>query len=62
MARWRRFAANERTRGRIHRLIADIIDGTGPVTLERMRRMGKTITSSHDLQKKVGAQRRFNWR
>jgi AcrR family transcriptional regulator len=38
-------------------VLADIVDGTGPVTLERMRRMGKAITSSHDLQKKVGAQR-----
>ncbi len=38
-------------------LLADIINDTGPVSLDRMRRMGKTITSSPDLQKKVGAQR-----
>jgi AcrR family transcriptional regulator len=38
-------------------LLADIINETGPVSLERMRRMGKAITSSPDLQKKVGAQR-----
>jgi AcrR family transcriptional regulator len=38
-------------------VLADIIDDTGPVSLERMRRMGKAITSSPDLQKKVGAQR-----
>jgi AcrR family transcriptional regulator len=38
-------------------LLADIINDTGPVSLERMRRMGKAITSSPDLQKKVGAQR-----
>jgi hypothetical protein len=38
-------------------VLADIINDTGPVTLERMRRMGKTITSSTDLQKRVGAQR-----
>lgn len=38
-------------------VLADIINDVGPVTLERMRRMGKTITSSTDLQKKVSAQR-----
>jgi AcrR family transcriptional regulator len=38
-------------------VLADIIDDTGPVSLERMRRMGKAITSSPALQKKVGAQR-----
>jgi AcrR family transcriptional regulator len=38
-------------------VLADIINDTGPVSLERMRRMGKTITSSPSLQKKVGAQR-----
>ena len=38
-------------------LLADIINDTGPVSLDRMRRMGKAITSSPDLQKKVGAQR-----
>jgi hypothetical protein len=38
-------------------VLADIINDTGPVSLERMRRMGKTITSSQNLQKKVGAQR-----
>jgi AcrR family transcriptional regulator len=38
-------------------VLSDIINGVGPVSLERMRRMGKTITSSTDLQKKVGAQR-----
>jgi len=38
-------------------VLADIIDGVGPTTLERMRRMGKAITSSTDLQKKVGARR-----
>src|SRR5215218_5805376 len=31
-------------------VLADIINDTGPVTLERMRRMGKAITSSTDLQ------------
>lgn len=35
-------------------VLADIVAGTGPVPLERM---GKTITSSVDLQKKVSAQR-----
>jgi AcrR family transcriptional regulator len=39
-------------------VIADIIAGTGPVTLERMRSMSKTVTSSRDLQKLVAAQRR----
>jgi AcrR family transcriptional regulator len=38
-------------------LLADIINDTGPVSLERMRRMGKAITASPDLQRKVGAQR-----
>jgi AcrR family transcriptional regulator len=38
-------------------VVADIIAGTGPVKFERMRRMGKAITSSPDLQKKVAAQR-----
>ena len=38
-------------------VLGDIINGTGPVKLERMRRMGKAITSSPGLQKKVGAQR-----
>jgi AcrR family transcriptional regulator len=38
-------------------VLADIINDSGPIPLERMRRMGKAITSSPDLQKKVGAQR-----
>ncbi len=38
-------------------VVNDIIDGTGPVTYEQMRRMGKAITTSPDLQKKVAAQR-----
>jgi AcrR family transcriptional regulator len=38
-------------------VLGDIIAGRGPVTLERMRKMGKTITSSPDLQSKVSAQR-----
>ncbi|WP_164478347.1 TetR/AcrR family transcriptional regulator [Mycolicibacterium stellerae] len=38
-------------------VLADIIADTGPVKLDRMRRMGKAITSSTDLQKKVAAQR-----
>lgn len=38
-------------------VLADVIDDVGPVKLERMRRMGKTITSSTALQKKVSAQR-----
>lgn len=38
-------------------VLADIVAGTGPVPLERMRKIGKTITSSVDLQKKVSAQR-----
>lgn len=38
-------------------VVADIVADAGPVTLERVRRMGKAITSSPDLQKKVGAQR-----
>jgi AcrR family transcriptional regulator len=38
-------------------VLADIIADVGPVSLDRMRRMGKTITSSPDLQKKVSAQR-----
>lgn len=38
-------------------VLADIISGTGPIQLERMRKMGKAITSSSELQKKVGAQR-----
>ena len=38
-------------------VVADIVAGTGPVTPEQMRCMGKAITSSPDLQKKVLAQR-----
>ncbi len=38
-------------------VVADIVADTGPVRLERMRRMGKAITSSPDLQKMVAAQR-----
>jgi AcrR family transcriptional regulator len=38
-------------------VLADIIAGRGPVSLDRMRKMGKTITTSSDLQKRVGAQR-----
>jgi AcrR family transcriptional regulator len=38
-------------------VLGDIIADTGPVKLERMKRMGKAITSSPDLQKKVAAQR-----
>lgn len=38
-------------------VIADIVAGTGPIPAERMRRMGKAITSSPELQKKLGAQR-----
>ena len=38
-------------------VVADIVAETGPVHPERMRRMGKAITSSPDLQKKVAAQR-----
>jgi AcrR family transcriptional regulator len=38
-------------------VLSDIVNDIGPVTLERMRRMGKTITSSIDLQKRVAAQR-----
>lgn len=38
-------------------VLAEIIADTGPVSLDRMRRMGKAITSSPDLQKKVAAQR-----
>ena len=38
-------------------VVADIVADTGPVKLERMRRMGKAITSSRDLQAKVAAQR-----
>jgi AcrR family transcriptional regulator len=39
------------------RVVADILAGTGPVTLGRMRAMSKVITSSRDLQKLVTAQR-----
>jgi AcrR family transcriptional regulator len=38
-------------------VLGDIIADAGPVKLERMKRMGKAITSSPDLQKKVAAQR-----
>ena len=38
-------------------VVADITNATGPISLDRMRRMGKAITSSPGLQKKVGAQR-----
>ena len=38
-------------------VLSDIINDVGPVSLERMRKMGKAITSSPELQKKVGAQR-----
>jgi AcrR family transcriptional regulator len=38
-------------------VVADIVADTGPVHPERMRGMGKAITSSPDLQKKVAAQR-----
>ena len=38
-------------------VLADIVAGTGPITLERMRRMGKAITLSPGLQKEVAAQR-----
>lgn len=38
-------------------VLADIVAGAGPVPVERMRKMGKAITSSPDLQKKVAAQR-----
>lgn len=32
-------------------VVADIVAGAGPVMIEHMRRMGKAITSSSDLQK-----------
>jgi len=38
-------------------LLGDIIDGTGPVTLQRLKSMSLAITSSPELQKKVAAQR-----
>jgi AcrR family transcriptional regulator len=38
-------------------VMSGFISGAGPVPLERMRRMGKTITWSTELQKKVGSQR-----
>jgi AcrR family transcriptional regulator len=38
-------------------VLSDIIAGTGPVTLERMKNMSRTITTSPELQKKVAAQR-----
>jgi AcrR family transcriptional regulator len=38
-------------------VLNDVIDGTGPITLEDMRHMGKAVASSPDLQKKVSAQR-----
>jgi AcrR family transcriptional regulator len=39
------------------KVLNDITTDDGPITLERMRRMGKAIVSSTDLQKKVSAQR-----
>src|ERR1700759_461607 len=39
------------------KVVADILAGTGPVTLGRMRAMSKAITSSPDLQELVAAQR-----
>jgi len=38
-------------------VLSDVIDGTGPVTLQRMKSMSIAITSSPELQKKVAAQR-----
>jgi AcrR family transcriptional regulator len=38
-------------------VLNDIIDDVGPIPLERMRKMGKAIISSAELQKKVSAQR-----
>jgi AcrR family transcriptional regulator len=38
-------------------VLTDITVGTGPVALEQMRRMGKAIASSPELQKKLAAQR-----
>jgi AcrR family transcriptional regulator len=38
-------------------VLDDVIDGTGPVALEDMRRMGKAVSSSPGLQKKISAQR-----
>jgi AcrR family transcriptional regulator len=38
-------------------VLSDIVAGTGPVTLERMKNMSRTITTSPELQKKVAAQR-----
>jgi AcrR family transcriptional regulator len=38
-------------------VLTDIVAGAGPITLVRMRHMGKAITSSPDLQKAVAAQR-----
>ncbi|MDQ1731949.1 MAG: hypothetical protein QOK10_2108 [Pseudonocardiales bacterium] len=38
-------------------VLNDVIDGSGPITFEQLRHMGKTIISSTDLQKKVSAQR-----
>jgi AcrR family transcriptional regulator len=38
-------------------VLSDVIDGTGPVTLQRLKSMSIAITSSPELQKKVAAQR-----
>jgi AcrR family transcriptional regulator len=38
-------------------VLNQVIDGNGPITYDEMRWMGKAITSSADLQKKVSAQR-----
>jgi AcrR family transcriptional regulator len=38
-------------------VLNDILDDVGPIPLERMRKMGKAIISSAELQKKVSAQR-----
>ena len=32
-------------------VLNDVLDGSGPITFEQLRHMGKTITSSPDLQK-----------
>lgn len=40
------------------RVVNDIIDDKGPVSLERMRCMSKAIISSAELQRKVAAQRK----
>jgi AcrR family transcriptional regulator len=39
------------------RVLNDILDDVGPIPLDRMRKMGKAIISSAELQKKVAAQR-----